>query len=367
MSAAIVDVCIGRPPTLVDGLARASFVPAVRHHRVAPLAHVLLRPHDQELAAELKTDRDSAMTRHLGTSVVLDSLHTILDGVAWAVVKGPVLSEHAHPAPGLRTYTDVDVLVAPSALREVTARFLDAGWSVIDYDDMLCNPGTPGEMHWVSPTGTLIDLHWSVINMASTRREFTVPTDELLARRVQLPVGLSSAWTLADADAVTHVGLHAALTGAHRMLLILDVDQLARRVTDWDELVARAVAWGAAPALGIVLARARALLHTPVPPGIDRALGMTPGLLAVTRVVDRLWPVPSLREDASPARLVARSARSSGSRTWAALGRRSLRGMADRLPGATASAAPPADRRPAGLDALETYLRRVEAQAGATP
>lgn len=366
MSAAIVDVCVGRPPILVDGLARASFVPAVRHHRVAPLAHVLLRPHDPDLAAELKPDRDAAMSKHLGTSVVLDGLHTILDGIDWAVVKGPVLSEHAHPAPGLRTYTDVDVLVAPSALRDVTARFLDAGWNVIDYHDMLINPGTPGEMHWVSPSGMLIDLHWSVINMASTRSEFTVPTDELLARRVQLPVGLSSAWTLADADAVAHVGLHAALTGAHRMLLILDVDQLARRVTDWDELVTRAVAWGAAPALGIVLARARTLLQTPLPSDIHRALGITPGLRAALRTVDRLWPVPTLREEASPARFMARSARSTSARTWAAIGRRSLRGIANRLPGGDQDARP-AQRRPASLESLETYLRQVETQAGATP
>src|SRR5690606_12595547 len=148
------------------------------------------RPHDPDLAAELKPDRDAAMSKHLGTSVVLDGLHTILDGIDWAVVKGPVLSEHAHPAPGLRTYTDVDVLVAPPALRAVPAPCRDAGWIVIDYHGILINVGTPGAMHGVSPAGMEIALDWSVIDIASTGSEFTVPTDDLLARHAQLPVGL---------------------------------------------------------------------------------------------------------------------------------------------------------------------------------
>lgn len=367
VSAAVVEVCRAGAPALPgDDAVRQSFVDAVRHHRVAPLAHVLLRPHDPDLAAALKTDRDTAMIRHLTASAVLDGLGTILDGLPWVTMKGPVLSEHAHPAPGLRSYNDVDVLVSPAALREVSARLLAAGWSVVDYRDMLCNVQTPGEMHWVSPAGVLVDLHWSLINMSRTRRRFSIVTDDLLSRRVSVPVGLSPTWTLDGADSLTHVCLHAALTGADKMLLLLDADQLARRVTDWDGVVARARDWGAAPAVGIVLARARALLDTPIPAGLDRDLGISAGFRLVTAAVDRLAPVPRLRREASLARLVARSARSSGGRTLTAIGRRSLRGLTERAHLTGRAPGTPAEREPADREALETYLRSVEALASVT-
>ncbi|WP_165368015.1 nucleotidyltransferase family protein [Phytoactinopolyspora endophytica] len=363
-SAALVDVCMLKRPMLAHGTSDAhAFIEAVRRHRVAPLAHVALRSAEPEVAAALKPDRDEAMTRHLSAGIVLSALSELLDGLPWAVFKGPVLSEHAHPAPGLRSYHDVDVVVSPSQLREVASRLASAGWDVIDYTDMLTNPDPPGEMHWVSPTGILVDLHWSMINMATTRQLFSVPTDELLERRVQGSIGLSSAWMLDPVDAVVHTCLHAALTGADRMLLLLDADQLARRVTDWDDVVTRARTWNAAPALAIVLARARSLLGTPLPDDLDRELGSSAGFRLVTGTVDRLMPVSSLRRDASFPRLVARSAHPSSGRTLAAVGRRSLRGVTQRL-GVTRVPSPPAHRQPADARALEKYLRAVESQAG---
>lgn len=362
VAAAIADICRNRPPdSTPDATTRRLFVDAARHHRVAPLAHVLLRSSDPDLAAELKADRDAAMSKHISASVALEGLGQILEGLAWVTFKGPVLSEHAHPVSGLRSYQDVDVLVSPSDLRHVTARLLDAGWQIADFSDMLHNPETPGEMHWVSPAGILVDLHWSMINMAPTRRLFSVSTDELLERRVQVPLGLSTTWTLHPVDSVVHVCLHAALTGAHRMLLILDADQLARRITDWDEVVSRAHSWGAETAVAIVMSRASGLLQTPVPDALAKDLGVSSVFRAVTRAIDHVAPVPTLHKEASLARLVARSARPGSAGTLAAVGTRGLLGVAHRL-GTISRRTARTDRRPADLDALETYLQAVETQ-----
>ncbi|RIQ25267.1 nucleotidyltransferase domain-containing protein, partial [Jiangella rhizosphaerae] len=332
VSAAVVDVCRAQSPVLAGNDAvRDAFVAAVRHHRVAPLAHVLLREADPVVAAELKGDRDAAMIRHLTASVVLDDLGHTLGELPWVTFKGPVLSEHAHPAPGLRSYTDVDVLVPPAELRTTVELLLAAGWQVIDFRDMLVNVHTPGEMHLVSPQGVLVDLHWSLINMQQTRRQFTVDTGALLERRVSRPVGGTATWTLDAADSLIHVCLHAALTGAHKMLWLLDADQLARQIGDWDDVARRADGWGAAPALAIVLARSRALLGTPLPRDLDRRLGVSAGFRLVTGAVDRLRPVAGLTREASLPRLVARSARPSGGRTLSAIGRRGLRGVGERL------------------------------------
>ncbi|WP_162606524.1 nucleotidyltransferase family protein [Jiangella asiatica] len=367
ISAAVVAVCRATTPSLpATEPVRRGFVDAVRHHRVAPLAHVLLRDDDPDLAAVLKVDRDAAMIRHLTAGVVLGQLSTSLGELPWATVKGPVLSEYAHPAPGLRTYTDVDVLVAPGELRTAARRLLDAGWQVIDFRDMLCNVETPGEMHLVSPAGVLVDLHWSLINMSPTRRRFSVDTEQLLGRRRTVSVAGSATWTLDAADSLVHVCLHAALTGAHKMIWLLDADQLARRTERWDDVVDRALAWGAGPAVALVLARARAVLGTPLPADLDRRLGISTGFRLVTATVDRLRPVPRLRRDASIPRLVARSVRSTGGRTLTTLGTRSLRGLTDRLRVTGARSGPPAVREPADGEAVEKYLSAVEAQV-ATP
>ncbi|NED95087.1 nucleotidyltransferase family protein [Phytoactinopolyspora alkaliphila] len=342
------------------------FVETARHHRVSPLAHVLLREAEPELAAELKPDRDRAMATHLSASITLDAIDRLLDGLRWATFKGPILSEHAHPAPGLRLYNDIDVLVSPRELRAATTRLAEAGWTVADYRDMLRNAATPGEMHWVSPSGILIDLHWSMINMASTRRQFSVPTDEILDRRISTDLGLSSTWALNHTDALVHVCLHAALTGAHRMLLILDADQLARKTTDWDAVVTRAHDWGAETAVAIVLARASALLNTPLPDRLDRELGVSAGLRVVTNAVDRLAPVPALRSSTSVARLMARSARPGSGGTLSAVGAKGMRGVAERL-GKGQRRTQPAGREPADDEALEAYLRAVETHAGVSP
>jgi hypothetical protein len=182
-SAVLVSICRGedvRPP---HQISPDDIVQAVRHHRVAPLAHVALRTSAPALAAPLQEDRDRAFAVHLGATAVLDDLHHILGELPWVVFKGSVLSEHAHPIPGLRAYQDIDVLVDPRDLRDVTTRLAAVGWELLDYDHMLRLIDVPGEMHWRSPVGLQVDLHWSMINMASRRQRFTVPTADLLGRR----------------------------------------------------------------------------------------------------------------------------------------------------------------------------------------
>jgi hypothetical protein len=328
---------------------------AVRHHRIAPLAHVVLRDVSPDVAVRLRADRDAAISMHLRTCSVLDRLALLLPDVPWATFKGPVLSELAHPVPGLRSYRDLDLLVPPRALREVASRFAEAGWTVADRAETLTLPEVRGEMHWRTPAGVMIDLHWSMFNMAAERRRLPVSTDHLLARRRATRLGLTSAPVLDPVDAFVHVCLHAAMSGADRMLMLLDVDQLCRQALDWDALVERARQWRAASAVGLVLRRTRSVLGTPVPPDIDRRLGTSRAFASVSRLVDRLDDVPGIGQDASLARLVSRSARPGTAATFGALGVKSVRAAWGLLPRAgTPDAGTPADRR-----ALEAYLRAV--------
>ena len=360
VSALLVAVCrdeVGRSAADVpaDALVRAA-----RHHRMSPLTHVRLREHAPRAAELLRPDRDVAKSLHIRAGMLLGQVGELLGDVPWVVFKGPVLSELAHPVPGLRPYGDLDLLVAPQDLRGVSAALLAAGWEVGDYEDMLRNPEVPGEMHWFTPAGIPVDLHWAMVNMRSRRRLFTIPTDELLARRRRVRIGLARAWTMDEADSLVHVALHAALAGANRLAWMLDVDQLARQVEDWAAVADRAVQWGAQAQVALALRRAAATLGTPVPAEVHRRLGTSLPLHTLLDVVDRLWPVAAHRGDASVPRLVSRAVRPGAARTAVQVARNAGQGVRDRV---RPAAGPAPDRVPAGPQALEVYLRAVEDSA----
>lgn len=357
LSRSLVAIARGERPSIPPGL-RADpevFAAAVRYHRLAPLAHVLLRDGEPDLAEVLRPDRDQARAMHLHATTLLGHLGELLDGVGWVVFKGPVLSELAHPVPGLRSYKDLDLLVRPEGLREVSTRLLAAGWTVGDFEDMLRNPQLPGEMHWRSPSGVLMDLHWSMINMADRRRRLAVPTAELLQRREQVPLGFAAAWTLDPVDGLLHVCLHAALTGANKLLYLVDAQRMAARITDWALVGERAARWKAAPHVALVLHRARRCLGGALPEDLDRVLGSTRAFRALTAAVDRAAPVPRARTEAGPARLVARAVQSGALRTSFASARSVARHLQERPAGARSG------RVEAGAGALAVYLDRVEA------
>ncbi|WP_158564391.1 nucleotidyltransferase domain-containing protein [Jiangella anatolica] len=359
---AVLAVARGETPRVgpaADDEAR--FVTAVRRHRVAPLAHVLLRDAGLAPAETLRADRNAAMAHHLRAVATLGALDELFDDLSWVAFKGPVLSETAHPVPGIRTYQDLDVLVDPADLRRGVDRLLDAGWRVADPPEALRYRATPGEMHVLTPSGLIIDLHWAMLNMKTERVEFSIGTRELLSRRVRVPLGLGAAWTLDPVDSLVHACLHATLTGADRMLLLVDVDALARRVDRWDDVVERAREWGAGPALAVVLSRARRVLGTPFPADVEAELLPSTAYRLVLRATDRLAPVPALTRDASLARIVARAARRTGGASMRELASRFGHGVVDRVgpERRTSGAAETATRAD-----LDIYLDGVEAEAG---
>lgn len=362
VSRALVGACrLGGTAIRVGPSARPELVTAARFHRVAPLVQLAYRETAPQLADLLQGDRLRAIAVHLQACGALHQLGAVLADLEWVTFKGPVFSELAHPAPGLRTYNDVDVLVAHSSLREATRRLLAADWRVADYQDMLRNQDVPGEMHWVSPGGVLIDLHWSMINMASRRRLFEVPTAELLQRRMPVTLGARDVWTLDPVDSLLHGCLHAALAGANKLLYLVDVDQLSRCITDWDAVATRAREWGAQAQVALVLGRARRVLGTSLPRDLDLRLQVPRSLRVLLAVTDWAAPVPEGRENAGLAKFVARATRPQSWATVRALGRNAMLGIKTRSRGAPESTG---RRMQADVASLEVYLAGVEAAAG---
>lgn len=320
----LVDLCGGVASVPADGVDADALASAVRYHRIAPLAHVALRGTRPDLAEPLRQDRDRAVFHHLRATAVLGQVDEVLDGIPWVAVKGPVLSEFAHPVHGIRSYRDLDVVVAPASLRRACERLFDVGWRVIDTVETLRHPSLPGEIVVGNEARLLVDLHWAMVHSASLRERFRLPTEAILERRVAGSSGRTRIWHPDPADSLIHVCLHAALAGATRLLHVLDADQLARQVDDWDAVVRRAREWGATATTAVVLGRARSLFGTPVPADLRRMLGLSAGFAALTRAVDRGWPVSGVRADSSMPRRVSMGIRDGAAATALAVVRNSV-------------------------------------------
>lgn len=360
VTARLVRISRQQPVPADAEVAVEELVEAARFHRIAPLVHVAHRDSAPEVAALFQADRLAAIAGHLAACGALQQLASALGDIEWVTFKGPVFSENAHPVRGLRSYNDVDVLVHPLKLREVSGLLSAAGWQVADYEDMLHNRAVPGEMHWVSPGGVFIDLHWSMINMAARRRLFQISTAELLARRVRTSVGSHEVWTLHPTDALVHACLHAALSGAHKLLYLIDVHHLSREISDWDEVAQRARQWRAQAQVALVLGRAQRVLDTPVPADLATRLEASRGLRALMAATDRVAPTPAVRRNQGLAKFVSRAVRPTGPATAAVLSRHGVQWVGDRLRRRTP---PPAQRHRADAAALEVYLGAVERAA----
>lgn len=362
VTSVLVDACQGSEDVAIPDSSQVDvLLSAARFHRIAPLVLVALRHTGGDGLEPLQQDRFRAIATHLQACAALDDLAQLLQGVDWLTFKGPVFSETAHPVPGLRSYNDVDVLVAPSSLRAVCHRLHGAGWRVADFEDMFVGDEPPGEMHWITPGGVMVDLHWSMINMHTRRRLFTVPTSALLERRVPVPTAVGQAWwTLDPIDSLLHACLHAALAGANKLIYLVDVDRLSRAVTDWDELIARAQQWGVQSQLALVVGRAKRVLGTPIPADLESRLGVPLPLRALMSLTDAVTPVPGVRRSNGWSRFVARAVGPTTGVTLRAGVRHALRGLKERV-----QPAPPTDRQriPADTKALETFLRSVETRA----
>jgi hypothetical protein len=346
VAAALVGCVRGDRLARLDGDGLALLGEAARRHGVSGFVwRAARRSGLAELAelADVRTDVAVAAARHLRAVADLGLIAGAL-AVPWLVFKGPVLAELVHPSPELRSYADVDVLVAPTDFAAAVAALESAGCVVYERNWSLVRGARLGSLRLHSPTGTLIDLHWHLVNDAADRAALRVDCAGVLARRRPVRLGSLEVPTMDPVDTVVHLALHAALAGAHRLVWLADVACATRGIADWDAVLARAGQWSAGPALAVVLHRTATVLGAPSPrtvldaaapsvrpphtgsgvpplhtvPGVDRRW------LAVSALADRVSDVSRWTGGRSLAAAVARAARADGPASRRALRRRLL-------------------------------------------
>lgn len=290
----------------------AAVTAAARFHGVAGCVHRSLLPREgRPGAVELAAAYHEGVDRHLRTLGDLAVLGRALDGagVDWLVVKGPVLAEVVYPRADLRSYNDLDVLVRGRDVGAALAAVEAAGGELLDRNWPLLRRLGVAEMLVRLRHGTLLDLHWHLLGDPAVRRRFDVPLAELRDRARPVRLGTVGARTLDPVDTLLHLGLHATLSGADRLVWLKDVERaVAASPPAWDEVVARARRWGVGPPVAVALARSAAVLGAEVPDGVPEAAAAGRSWLVLAALADRVSPPARAGGRRSPSRVVSRAA-----------------------------------------------------------
>jgi hypothetical protein len=188
--------------------------------------------------------------------------------VRHVIVKGPALAVAYEDVD--REFVDLDVLVAPSQMRQAITTLEEHGARLLENVPW---PRPDGNMQLAVLLGNRVtlDLHAHLVNDARVRRDFCLPTEALLDRATTVAILNRQLPVLDPEDTVIHVALHAIISGGDRLVWLADLDGMVRRnVISWPRLLLRARSARASLVVGVMLERASMVLGTPVP---QEALG----------------------------------------------------------------------------------------------
>ncbi len=217
------------------------------------------------LADEAARRRSAAVAQQMGVAADLQRCGRALDAarVPWLCVKGPVLQGVYARSGEDRTYADLDLLVEPGRFADALRALSSAGGALVDRNFALMRRRLPGEVCVRAPGGTVVDLHWSLVNKRERRSALHVPTEALVRAAAgaagRPPTALPAEPAppaLPAEEAVVHLCLHAAGSGAARLGWLLDVALTLRHGgVRPGRLHEVAAAWGAERVVALVLER----------------------------------------------------------------------------------------------------------------
>jgi hypothetical protein len=261
-------------------------------HGMSAIASRALAPHANlvpaEILAALRTRHLTISARALFLANELLAVIEILDhdGIAAIAFKGPTLAAMAFDEPGLREFSDLDVLVRPAAITGARRSLIAHGYRpqcsdlrAVESPIFQCYE----ETFVAADRVTALDLHWRILP-----RYLSFPDDNALWSRAQrIELRGRSLSTLAIEDLVLFLCVHGAKHGWPLLSWICDLAGLLHRnsAIDWQAMLVRADSVHAHRSLMLGLRLAHDLMDAPIPPGLIASLTDDPIVARLTRRV----------------------------------------------------------------------------------
>ena len=239
--------------------------------RVKNLNHLLVPP---EIRGTLRESRHAQAI--LALQLTAELFHVLErfaeTGIETLATKGPTLSVRCYGDPGLRQYSDLDLVIREKDIRRATQAMLDLGYdprvplTVIDAKKI------PGEYAFRKPgTHLLVEFH--------TERTFRyhprpLHIEELFGRRASVTIDGREVPALSLEDELVLICVHGAKHFWERLMWIADVAALisSRQPPDWDRATAAAREVGAERMLRLGLHLASDVLGAALPKQVDASV-----------------------------------------------------------------------------------------------
>jgi hypothetical protein len=202
------------------------------------------------------------------------ALATVLAELPAAVIKGPAFAQRIYPDRELRTFTDIDLLISPSATSEVAALLTAGGYELVNEE----GAGERREWKWEKRDNPalMVEVHTDVVHAPAS---LSLTYDDL-AQEIETPAGCLMV-------AIVH---GAFSHGFERIQHIVDVCQAARALVaeaDQRRFEALVERTGAHYAAVVGLDLAGRMFAEPRCQQIAQALGPQPRTRLARLLIDR--------------------------------------------------------------------------------
>ena len=263
--------------------------------RVAPLLYAVVRslPVPGIVLERLRAAWVSGRRQHLVGAEQLSEVLSAFEreGLAVLALKGPVLGETLYRDPGLRSFTDLDLLIHAADVPRAVSLL-----ATLDYRDQDPEHSLAYKLAWrhsasFAGAGSRgdrlpVDLHWGLLESPGIAPAPPIDLEEIWERAVKVEGWDRSARGLCPEDLLIYLAAHWAVHHAFSGFLWgLDLALLLRRcgdALDWEGVAERGKRWGVRGALYHALQEIQAGFAAGPPPGFLAGLrprGLRPRLL----------------------------------------------------------------------------------------
>jgi hypothetical protein len=255
-----------------------SFLRLAEHHGVLALVAHNLKQSEVALPQEIAQSLDSAysenLRRNLWFAAELERICEQLSKCEIHVIpyKGPVLAQSSYGDLGLRSFSDLDLLISPSEVEGAKRALAEIGY----FPSQALSPAFErlslrfGYERAFDGTAAknLIELQWSLLPhfYAVDFAAANFRVEDLFAPAGRIRLGALTVPCLSAEDSLLALSLHAAKHLFSRLIWIADIAETLRSSRiDFDVVVCRARAMGIERIIGVSLRLAHCLLGARLP------------------------------------------------------------------------------------------------------
>jgi hypothetical protein len=206
--------------------------------------------------------------------------------------KGPLLADRYYENPGLRRFTDLDLLVPRTDLRRardlLKTRGFEAPTEQSD-EEIARHIDDQVGLELVRPEDDLrVELHWALLNRSFA---FPLTPDGLWSRAEHYNIGPASVRVLSEEDLILYLCAHGTKHHWARLKWLCDVAEVCRRASalDGKRLLDRAVRLDVDRLLVLGLRLAERWLDAPVPAALHARYRDDPVVSELVRHVETEW------------------------------------------------------------------------------